>query len=165
MNAVFPDTSAMSETLAVDPNFEPEEFPWSADEVANHAFTSDNDFERAIDRLRSRGILGRGATLLLVYAGFFGLVVVVALLIIPSAVNQFAELGTRITPLLLSAREWAQTVEPRALSVSLTGLIDTLQRVLVPTGSGAPEPDQLIALGLTFAEIVISTIAVLTRQR
>lgn len=118
--------------------------------------------EPLIDRLRSRGILGRGATLLLVYAAFFGVVIVVALLIVPSAVNQFAELGTRITPLLANARDWALTIEPRALSVSLTGLIDTLRRVLVPSGTNVPEPDQLIALGLTFAEIVISTIAVLT---
>jgi predicted PurR-regulated permease PerM len=115
-----------------------------------------------IDRVRARSRLGRGATLLLVYAGFFSLVAVVALLVIPGAVAQFGELGERITPLLASTREWAQTVEPRALSVSLVGLIDTLQRILVPTGASAPGPDQLIALGLTFAEIVISTIAVLT---
>jgi predicted PurR-regulated permease PerM len=100
--------------------------------------------------------------LLLVYAGFFGLVAIVALLVIPGAVAQFGELGQRITPLLASTREWAQTVQPRSLSVSLVGLVDTVGRVLVPTGGGVPEPDQLIALGLTFAEIVISTIAVLT---
>jgi predicted PurR-regulated permease PerM len=118
--------------------------------------------EPLIDRLRARSRLGRGATLLLVYAGFFGLVAVLALLVIPGAVSQFGELGARITPLLASAREWAQEVQPRALSVSLVGLVDTLRRVLVPTGGSAPEPDQLIALGLTFAEIVISTMAVLT---
>jgi predicted PurR-regulated permease PerM len=118
--------------------------------------------EPLVDRLRTRSGLGRGATLLLVYAGFFALVAVVALLVIPGAVTQFGELGERITPLFTSAREWAQTIEPRALSISLVGLVDTLQRILVPTGVSAPEPDQLIALGLTFAEIVISTIAVLT---
>jgi predicted PurR-regulated permease PerM len=117
--------------------------------------------EPLIDRLRVRG-LGRGATLLLVYAGFFGLVAVVALLVIPSAVSQFGELGGRITPLLNDARAWAESVEPRVLSVSLVGLVDTVGRILVPTGAVAPGPDQLIALGLTFAEIVISTIAVLT---
>ncbi|HUP83908.1 MAG TPA: AI-2E family transporter [Candidatus Limnocylindria bacterium] len=118
--------------------------------------------EPLIDRVRARSSLGRGATLLLVYAGFFGLVAGVALLVIPSAVGQFSELGARIQPLLTGVREWAQSVEPRVLSVSLVGLVDTLQRLLVPTGTIAPEPDQLIALGLTFAEIAISTIAVLT---
>ncbi len=117
--------------------------------------------EPLVNRVRTRSPLGRGATLLLVYAGFFGAVAALALLVIPSAVTQLGELGTRITPLLDSAREWARTVEPRPLSVSLVGLVDTLQRVLVPTAS-APQPDQLIGLGVTFAEIVISVIAVLT---
>ncbi len=118
--------------------------------------------EPLIDRVRARSSLGRGATLLLVYAGFFGVVIATAFLVIPSAITQFSELGSRITPLLNDARAWAQSVEPRALSVSLVGLVDTLQRIVVPTGTSVPEPDQLIALGLTFAEIVISTIAVLT---
>jgi predicted PurR-regulated permease PerM len=118
--------------------------------------------EPLIERVRSRSPLGRGATLLLVYAAIFASVVAIALLLVPSAVGQFGELGTRITPLLDSARQWAQTVEPRFLSVSLVGLVDTLQRVLVPAGGTGPDTEDLIALGLTFAEIVISTIAVLT---
>lgn len=118
--------------------------------------------EPLIERIRTRTPLGRGATLLLVYAGIFVVVGIIALLVIPSAVTQFSDLGARITPLLGSAREWARAVEPHALSVSLVGLVDTLQRILVPTVTQAPGADELIALGLTFAEIVISTIAVLT---
>lgn len=118
--------------------------------------------EPLIERVRTNSPLGRGAVLLLVYACIFATVAIVALLVVPSAVTQFSDLGARITPLLDSAREWARTVEPRGLSVSLVGLVDTLQRALVPTGASAADADQLIALGLTFAEIVISTIAVLT---
>lgn len=118
--------------------------------------------EPLIDRVRTNSPLGRGATLLLVYAAFFAAVIVIALLIVPSAANQFGDLGARITPLLSDARAWAQGVEPRVLSVSLVGLVDTIGRILVPTGTSAPGTDQLIALGLTFAEIVIDTIAVLT---
>jgi predicted PurR-regulated permease PerM len=118
--------------------------------------------EPLLDRVRTRSPLGRGATLLLVYAAFFAAVIVMALLIVPSAVGQFSDLGTRITPLLDSSREWARSVEPKFLSVSILGLIDTVQRALVPTGTSGPDTDQLIALGLTFAEIVIDTVAVLT---
>ena len=117
--------------------------------------------EPLIDRMRARSRMGRGASLLLVYVGFFAAVAAVLLLVVPGAINQLGELGTRLTPLLADAREWARTVEPRVISVSLVGLIDTAQRVLVPSGSQAPEPDQLIALGLTFAEIVITFIALL----
>jgi predicted PurR-regulated permease PerM len=118
--------------------------------------------EPLIDRMRRPSPLGRGAALLLVYASIFVLVVAVALLVVPSAVTQFSELGTNIAPFMQSARTWAQSVEPRVLSVSLVGLVDTLQRILAPTTPTAPETDQLIALGLTFAEVVIDTIAVLT---
>lgn len=118
--------------------------------------------EPLINRVRTRSPLGRGATLLLVYAGFFGGVAIVALLVIPSAVTQLGELGARITPLLNSVREWSRTIEPHALSVSVLGLVDTVQRVLVPTVPTAPQPDVLIGLGVTFAEVVISVISVLT---
>jgi predicted PurR-regulated permease PerM len=118
--------------------------------------------EPLVSGVRTRSPLGRGGTLLAVYAGFFVAVAAVALLVVPSAVTQLSEFGAHVTPLLESAHEWARTIEPHALSVSLVGLLDTVQRVLVPTGSNAPEPDQLIALGLTFAEIVISVIAVLS---
>lgn len=117
--------------------------------------------EPLIDRVRTRTPLARGATLLLVYAVFFAGVVVLLVLVVPSAISQFNDLGPRLTPLLDGAREWARTIEPRALSSGLTGLIDTIQEVLVPSGTGTPEPDALIALGLTFAEAVISVISVL----
>ena len=116
--------------------------------------------EPFIDRVRTNSPLGRGATLLLIYLAFFGAVIAVALLVIPSAVGQLVELAPRIGPLLAEAREWASTIEPRFISVSLVGLVDTLERVLVPSTSPGQGTD-LIALGLTFAEIVISVIAVL----
>ena len=56
--------------------------------------------EPLIDRVRARSPLGRGATLLLVYVGFFGLVAAVVLLVVPSAINQLVDLGPRLTPLL-----------------------------------------------------------------
>ena len=117
--------------------------------------------EPLIDRVRSRSPLGRGATLLAVYVGFFCMIAAVLLLVVPGAINQVGELGTKVTPMLNEARAWAQTVEPRLVSTSLVGLIDTAQQALAPGGADAPEPDQLIALGLTFAEIVITLIALL----
>ena len=117
--------------------------------------------EPLIDRIRLRTPLGRGATLLLVYALFFAGVVALLLLVVPSAITQFNDLGPRLTPLLGDAREWARTVEPNALSSGLIGLINTVQEVLVPSGAEVPQPDALIALGITFAEAVISVIAIL----
>jgi len=118
--------------------------------------------EPLIDRVRARSPLGRGATLLAVYVGFFAMIAAVLLLVVPGAFNQLGELGAHVTPLLENARAWAETVEPRLVSVSLIGLIDTAQQAFEPGAAAAPEPDQLIALGLTFAEIVITLVALLT---
>lgn len=117
--------------------------------------------EPLIDRIRAYTRLGRGAALLLVYAVFFVLMISLVLLVVPGAINQFNDLGTRLSPLLSDAREWARTIEPRALSTSLVGLINTIQRALTPSSTPAPDADDLIALGLTFAEVVVSVISVI----
>ena len=117
--------------------------------------------EPLIDRLRTRTPLGRGLTLLVVYALFLVGVVVLLLLVVPGAISQFNDLGTRLVPFLDSAREWARSIEPRALSSGLIGLIDTFEGFVVPSDTEVPEPDALIALGITFAEALISVISIL----
>lgn len=117
--------------------------------------------EPLIDRVRAHTRLGRGATLLVAYASLFLAMAALVLLVLPGAINQFNDLGTQLAPILADAREWARTIEPRALSTSLIGLIDTIQRALTPTAGEGPAPGELIALGLTFAEVVISVVAVL----
>jgi predicted PurR-regulated permease PerM len=117
--------------------------------------------EPLVDRIRSRTPLQRGATLLLVYAGFFGALAVLVLLIVPSAINQFSDLGSKAQPILDNARAWAATLDPKPVSVALTGLIDSISHALQPSSVEAPQPDQLLAIGFTAAEAVISIISVL----
>ena len=109
-----------------------------------------------IDLIRGRAPVARGAALLLVYAVFFVAVAALVLLVVPGAINQFNDLGSRATPVLDDARSWAATIEPRALSTGLVGLIDSIQRTISPRATDVPQPDELIALGLTFAEILVS---------
>ncbi len=117
--------------------------------------------EPLIDKLRAKTRLGRGASLLIVYLAFFVLVALLAFLVVPGAINQFNDLGPKLAPLLDGARDWARTIQPRGLSSSLVGLINTVQRGLAPPASEAPDPDELIALGIFSAEIVVSVISVL----
>lgn len=117
--------------------------------------------EPLVDRVRLNTPLARGATLLLVYVVFFVALVVLVLLVVPSAINQFSDLGAQVTPLLDDASAWAATLEPRALAQGLTALINMVRGVIVPADAPPPEADDLIALGLTFAEAVISIVAIL----
>lgn len=114
-----------------------------------------------VDRLRTRLPGGRGVTVLMVYAVFFVAVLLLALLVIPGAIRQFDDLGRQLAPILTEARVWAATIEPRALSTSLTALISAAQQALAPSVPDEPEPGDLIAIGLTVADIAISVVAVL----
>jgi predicted PurR-regulated permease PerM len=117
--------------------------------------------EPLIDRLRARLPIGRGFTVLLVYLAFFVAVLGLALLIVPGAIAQFNDLGPRLAPLLADARAWAQSIEPRALSLSLTAVIDAIRETVSPRAPGVPDPDAVIAFGALVADIVISLTAVL----
>jgi predicted PurR-regulated permease PerM len=116
--------------------------------------------EPIVAQVRSHSSLRRGVTLLLVYVGLLVLVAGVALLVVPAAIGQLNQLSTRVTPLLNDARTWTRSLEPRALAISMTGLVNTVGAALTPSPADAPGPDQLIAIGLTFADAVISVVAV-----
>jgi putative heme transporter len=120
-----------------------------------------SSLEPVVDWVRARSRLGRGATVLLVYAVFFVSVVMVTLLIVPGAVNQFADLGNRLLPLLANARAWAEGIEPRALSASLTALIDAAQNWLAPAVPDQPDPGVVIDIGVTVAELAIALASLL----
>ncbi|CAN5768617.1 AI-2E family transporter [soil metagenome] len=117
--------------------------------------------EPTVDWVRARTRLGRGGTILLVYAVFFVTVIALALLIIPGAINQFTDLGTRLLPLLANARAWAESIEPRPLAASLSALINAAQRFLAPPVADQPDPEVVIDLGITVAEVAIALASLL----
>lgn len=117
--------------------------------------------EPIVDSLRARTPLRRGATVLLVYAVFLISVVGFAALVIPGALNQFADVGNRLLSLLANARAWAETIEPRALSVSLTALINATQRWLAPPVPDQPDPEVVINVGVTVAEFTVALASLL----
>lgn len=118
--------------------------------------------EPLIDKIRTRTPLQRGASLLVVYLAFFLGLAALVLLIVPGAINQFSDVGSKIGPLLDNARAWAQTVEPKPVGVAIVGLVDSISKSLQPSSAAPPPPDQLLQLGFTAAEAVISIVSVLT---
>ncbi|HET7677046.1 MAG TPA: AI-2E family transporter [Candidatus Limnocylindrales bacterium] len=114
--------------------------------------------EPIVGWLRGRLPLGRGPTILLVYLAFFCLVAVLALLVVPAAVNQANDLATRLPPFLQQARDWAAELRPRALATSATALVDAARSALTPQ---APDPDAVVAAGVGAAEVVVSIVSLL----
>lgn len=114
--------------------------------------------EPVIAWIRGHVGLGRGATILLVYAAFFLTVVGLALFVVPAAINQFNDIVAGLPPLLERAHDWAASLRPRGLSTSITALIDEAGRTLRPL---PPDPDAVFAAGLTVAEVVASVATLL----
>lgn len=115
--------------------------------------------EPMIGWIRGHVGLGRGVTILLVYAAFFVSVVGLSLIVVPAAVNQFDDIVSELPPLVERARDWAATLTPRGLSTSVTALIDEGAKVLRPL---PPDPDSVVEVGVTVAEAVVSVATLLT---
>ena len=114
-----------------------------------------------IDRLRARLPLPRGLAVLLVFTVFIVFVLGMALIVVPGAINQFNDLGAGLRPVLDDAVAWAATIEPRGLSLSLRAVFQALRETLAPRVPEAPDPDDVIAVGITVADLAISLAAVM----
>lgn len=115
--------------------------------------------EPIVGWLRNRLPLGRGLTILLVYAGFFVSVLALALVIVPAALHQSGDIAAGLGDFFDRARQWASTVQPAQLATSLTAVIDEAESLTSPP---APDPDVVLQAGLTVAEAIAAILTLLT---
>jgi predicted PurR-regulated permease PerM len=114
--------------------------------------------EPIVGSVRSRIRIGRGLTILLVYAVFFASVLAFTFIVVPGAIAQAERITTSLPPLLADARTWAADLRPGALSTSVTALIDAAGEIVTPA---PPDPDAVVKAGLTVAEVAVSVATVL----
>jgi predicted PurR-regulated permease PerM len=104
--------------------------------------------------------LGRGATILVVYALFLLGVAFLVFLLVPAAVTQAEELSKSLPPFLQNLRGQVAELRPPALASSLTALVDAAADFFKP--APPPAPDQVVSASLTVVEGVVSLITLLT---
>lgn len=115
--------------------------------------------EPMIGWIREHLPLGRGATILVVYAGFFAAVLVLSLVLIPGAARQAGDLLADLPPFFAEARAWAETLRPAALSGSVSALIDAVAQVLRPPQP--LDPEEVVEVGAAVAEAATAVAALL----
>jgi predicted PurR-regulated permease PerM len=103
-------------------------------------------------------IVGRAGTIIVVYLTFFVTVIGLAFVVVPAAIGQAQRILADLPPFIAEARAWADNVRPAALATSLTALIDSVGAALKPPD--APDPDIVVEVGTTVAELV-ATLATL----
>ena len=111
--------------------------------------------------IRGHLAIGRGPTILLVYGAFLAVVVALAFVIVPVASTQLERTVASLPPFFDNAREWAKTIRPVGLSTAVLSLINAAaQTIRVPTAG--PAPTQVVELGITVAQAVMSLLTLLT---
>ncbi len=115
--------------------------------------------EPMVGTLRDRLPVGRGSTILLVYLGFFVLVMGLALIVVPASIKQAEDIVASLPPFLDQARAWAASLEPAALGRSITALIDAGGDLLHPP---PPDSDTVVEVGAVVAEAAIALATLLT---
>ncbi len=116
--------------------------------------------EPIVGLIRDRLPLGRGATILVVYAAFFVTVVGLAFIVVPKAISQGQEIVASLPAFLDSVRSWASTLRPPILGQSVTELADSVEGIL--SQSTKPDPNQVVEVGATAAEAAVSLATLLT---
>jgi predicted PurR-regulated permease PerM len=115
--------------------------------------------EPVIGVLRARLPLGRGATILVVYASFFVIVLGLAFIVVPAAVAQGQRILASLPPFFDQARDWAGQLRPAALSASITTLVDAGAQIFAP--AAPPAPDEVVEVGAAVAETAIALVTLL----
>jgi len=109
--------------------------------------------EPVVGAARARTGAPRGPIILLVYAVFLALVLLLALLVVPEAVGQAQRLAKGIPTFVDHARTWATTLSPPLNSIAGTLLYSVSSGL---RSSSTPAPDVVINAGMTAAEVAIS---------
>jgi predicted PurR-regulated permease PerM len=115
--------------------------------------------EPIVGWLRDRLPLGRAGTILVVYATFFVVVLAMAFVVVPAALNQGARIVASLPPFFEEVRAWAATLRPTALSSSVTALVDSVAGIFAP--APPPAPDEVVEVGTAVAEAVVALFTLL----
>jgi predicted PurR-regulated permease PerM len=104
--------------------------------------------------IRGRVRLGRGLTILLVYAVFFAVVAGFAFLVLPAALTQAEDVAARLPAFLDEVAAAAASLQPEAAQRAVLALVGAARDALAP----APPPDseEVVQVGITLAEALVS---------
>ena len=109
--------------------------------------------EPMVGWMREHWRLGRAGTILVVYLGFLVVMVGLAFVVVPAALNQGQKIIASLPEFFDQVRGWADHLRPAALSNSITALVDSVAEVFAP--APPPAPDQVVKVGTAVAEATV----------
>lgn len=115
--------------------------------------------EPVVATIRSRTGIGRGLSILIVYAIFLALVVGIAVFIVPAAVVQLGAALGRLPNFLEQVRASANQLRPQALAEGISSLIDAVKAPFEP--GPPPDPKAILGVSLVVGQVGAALITLL----
>jgi predicted PurR-regulated permease PerM len=102
--------------------------------------------EPVVGTIRGRTGIGRGLSILIVYAVFIAFVVGLAVFVVPAAFVQLSAALTRLPNFLDQVDAWAQNLRPSALADGISSLVNAARAPFQP--GPPPDPDAVLGVSL-----------------
>jgi predicted PurR-regulated permease PerM len=115
--------------------------------------------EPIVGAIRSRLGIGRGLSILIVYAAFLAGVVGMAVFIAPAAVVQLGSALSQLPRFLDEVRDWAGGLRPEPLAEGVAALIDAAKAPFQP--GPPPDPESVIGVSLVIGQVGAALITLL----
>lgn len=115
--------------------------------------------EPLVGQIRGRVGIGRGLSILIVYATFFLAVVGVAVFLVPAALVQLGGAFERLPEFLDRVRAWSANLRPEALSDGVGALIDAVAAPFRP--GQTPDPDGIVGMSLAVGHVAAALVTLL----
>jgi predicted PurR-regulated permease PerM len=115
--------------------------------------------EPVVATIRSRTGIGRGLSILIVYAVFLAAVVVTAVFLVPAAVVQLGAALSRLPGFLDQLKASASELRPQALAEGIGSLIDAVKAPFQP--GPPPDPDAILEVSVVVGQVGAALITLL----
>ena len=115
--------------------------------------------EPVVAWIRSHTGIGRGLSILFVYAVFLAAVVAIAVFVVPTALVQLSAAFARLPEFLDRVRAWTDTLRPEALSQGLRSLLDAVEAPFRP--GPPPDPDSVIGVSIIVGSAAAAIVTLL----
>ncbi len=117
--------------------------------------------EPLIAWIRGRFRLSRGPAILVVYGAFLVAVVGLVTIVLPAAIAQFGGAIDRLPSFLDRIGVWAAGLQPPPVAASIVRLVDAARRMVAPSSANLPSTTDVMGVGLTVAEMLVTTVTIL----
>jgi predicted PurR-regulated permease PerM len=115
--------------------------------------------EPLVGQIRARIGIGRGLSILIVYATFFVAVVGVAVFLVPAALVQLGGAFERLPGFLDRLRAWSANLRPEVLSDGVGALIDAVEAPFRP--GQPPDADGIVGASLAVGHVAAALVTLL----